>query len=340
MNVEVSIIILNYNGERFLKDCFDSVLSQTYSEFEIIFFDNNSTDESVEFVRNTYTDERIKIVQSQTNLGFAGGNNEALKHAKNDLVVLLNNDINAEPSWLGNLVSAMKEKYIVASSYVITDGIDPRYYETNGSVSYLLYNVMNIFENRSDEFYPAGSSVIFRKSEIGEPFDTDYFYYSEDVYLGLKARFMGIKIVFVEDSVIHHRGGGTNQRSSVRTFYQERNRLLNLFTFFSFSFILRISPIILLVAFNKLILAVFSKNTSFWGLLRAYFWFIIHLPDVKRKRNELKRYKLKDESEIIGYMTSKLLNHESKISKLVNNISYYYSRLCRILPIEYYQKNA
>lgn len=231
MNEPVSIIILNYNGKKYLKDCLSSVLRQSYSEFEIILFDNNSTDGSESFVRENFSDPRIRIITSNVNLGFAGGNNEALKYTNNDLIVLLNNDTKVENDWLRYLVESVKDKNTIASSFVITEGIDSRYYESNGSVSYLMYNIMNIFENREGEFYPNGCSLIFRKSEIPVPFDIDYFYYSEDLYLGLKARFMGMKVIFVKESVVHHLGGGGYSLSRDKTFYQERNRLLNLFIF-------------------------------------------------------------------------------------------------------------
>ena len=334
----VSIIILNFNGKQFLQNCFDSVLNQSCKNFEIIFFDNSSTDGSIEFVKNNFKDDRIKIIESKTNLGFAGGNNAAVKQAKNDLVVLLNNDIEADKDWLLHLVNAVKEKNTVASSYVITEGINPKYYETNGSVSYLMYNVMNIFENIEDEFYPNGCSLIFRKSEIPVPFDPDYFYYSEDLSLGLRARFMGMKVKFVKDSVIHHYGGGSSGASSMKTFYRERNRLLNLYTYFSIWFIIRLLPLISLVKTAKLFQSLFSKNVSFWGAMKAYFWFYFHIPSVLKKRKEINKIKKVPENEIIRYMTSKLLNHETPFSKFINNLSYVYSRIVGIKPIEYYQK--
>src|SRR4030095_17089374 len=107
-----------------------------------------------------------------------------------------------------------------------------------------MYNIMNIFKNPEDEFYPNGCSLIFKKSEIGEPFDSDYFYYGEDVYLGLKTRFMGMRIRFVKDSVVHHFGSGSDSASASKTFHSERNRMMNLYTFFSAGFILRLLPII------------------------------------------------------------------------------------------------
>lgn len=337
MNGPVSIIILNYNGKEFLKDCLSSVLGQSYPEFEIILFDNNSADGSESFVRESFDDPRIRQIASKVNLGFAGGNNEALKYTNHDLVVLLNNDTIVEKDWLRYLVQAVQDKNIIASSLVITKGIDPKYYESNGSVSYLMYNVMNIFENREDEFYPNGCSLIFRKSEIHEPFDSDFFYYSEDLYLGLKARFMGMKIIFVKDSVVHHVGSGAGSVSRNKTFYQERNRLLNLFIFFSPLFILKVWPYVEFICDAKQFYSLFSKRISFIGLTKAYFWLFFHIKTILRKRKEVRKFFKIDEKEVIKYMTSKIVDHETIVARFINNCSYIYSRLVGIKPIEYYR---
>lgn len=339
MSEQVSIIILNYNGKQYLKDCLSSVLSQSYADLEIILFDNGSTDGSIEYVKNEFTDERLKIAESKVNLGFAGGNNEAMKHCANDLIVLLNNDTVTEKDWLKNLVAAAAEKNIVASSFVITKGVPEKYYETNGSVSYLMYNVMNIFPEREDEFYPNGCSLIFRKSEIGLPFDPDYFYYGEDTYLGLKARFMGMNIRFVKDSVVHHLGGGSDSASSFKTFCQERNRFLNLYIFFGIGFILKMIPYITFNHTLRLLNSLFSRRRSFWGTARAYIWFYFNIPAILRKRREISQYKKINEREIIKLMSSKIFNAGTLGAGIINGISYLYSRLTGIKPIEYYVKN-
>lgn len=339
MNETVSIIILNYNGRQFLKDCFESVLSQSYQSFEIIFFDNGSADGSVEFVKQVYTDSRIKVIESKVNLGFAGGNNEALKNCSNDLIVLLNNDTKTEKDWLKYLIEAVDERNTIASSFVITQGIPPEYYETNGSVSYLMYNIMNVFENPGDEFYPNGCSLIFRKSETGEPFDSDYFYYGEDVYLGLRARFSGMKVKFVKASVVHHYGGGTSSASEKKTFYRERNRFLNLYQFFSIGFIIKMLPYISFNHITKLIVSIFSKRYSAIGLLKAYFWFYINVPLIAKKRNKLRKSFTVNEKDVIRFMSSKIFNEGSVLTKLINSISYIYSRMVGIKPVEYYRKN-
>ncbi|MCI0715282.1 MAG: glycosyltransferase family 2 protein [Chlorobi bacterium] len=339
MTEPVSIIMLNYNGKQYLKDSISSVLSQSYKDFELIIFDNASTDGSVEFIKNSFNDSRIKIIESEINFGFAWGNNSALKNCPNDLIVLLNNDTKAEKEWLYHLIQVMNEPKTIGSSFVITEGVPEKYYISNGSVSYLMYNIMNVFENTEDEFYPNGCSIIFRKSEIREPFDNDYFYYSEDVYLGLKARFMGIKIKFVKKSVVHHYGGGSKSLNREKTFYQERNRLLNLYLFFSPGFIIRVLPY---VAFNhnfKLLISFFSGKYSLIGLLKAYLWFYINIPTIIKKRKALKKFKTVKEKDVVKFISSKVFNDESLIEKTINRISYLYSRIAGIKPVEFYQKN-
>lgn len=69
-NKLISIVVVNWNGMRWLKKCLDSLLGQTYENFEIIFVDNASTDESLDFINNNYKDERIKIVKSEKILDF------------------------------------------------------------------------------------------------------------------------------------------------------------------------------------------------------------------------------------------------------------------------------
>lgn len=340
MSEPVSIIILNYNGKQFLKECLRSVLKQSYSNFEIIFYDNNSSDGSTEFVKNEFSDSRIKIISADKNTGFAGGNNEALKHCSNDLIVLLNNDTIVHKEWLLKLAEAMKEPLTIASSFVRTKGISEKYYETNGSVSYLMYNIMNIFPDIEDEFYPNGCSVIFRKSEIGEPFDSDYFYYGEDVYLGLKARFMGMNVKFVKDSIVEHFGGGSPSAGSFKTFCMERNRFLNLYIFFSGWFIIRMLPYITLNHTTKTIYSLFSKKYSTIGLIKAYLWFYVNIPAVLRKRKAIAGIKIKNEKDIIKYISSKIVNEGSAAAGIINKLSYYYSRLTGIRPIEYFQKRA
>lgn len=101
----VSVIIVNYNGARYLPACLDALLAQTYpsNHFEVIVSDNGSTDGSLELLRGHYV--WVRLLANQHNLGFASGNNVAIKIARGEYIVLLNNDTIPSPTWLENLVN-------------------------------------------------------------------------------------------------------------------------------------------------------------------------------------------------------------------------------------------
>ena len=104
--MKASVIVLSWNGKEYLPACLDAVLSQDYSDFEVIVVDNGSTDGSSELVRERYPE--VRLLENDRNLGFAGGNNVGLRAANGDVLVLLNQDTQAEAGWLAALVSAIE----------------------------------------------------------------------------------------------------------------------------------------------------------------------------------------------------------------------------------------
>ncbi len=122
-------------------------MDQSFTDFEIIFVDNNSSDGSVEFVEGNFTPDKIKLFKTGKNLGFAGGNNFGLKHCIGEYIVLLNNDTVVEKDWLKNLIECLKtdDQTGIAQSLVITEGIPAKYYEKNGTINLLGHNIMEVF---------------------------------------------------------------------------------------------------------------------------------------------------------------------------------------------------
>ncbi len=334
-NPFVSVIILNFNGMEFLDACIRSVLAQAYSPFEVLVVDNNSTDGSRAFIAKTFPD--VRLIISEENLGFAGGNNLGVLRAKGDLVVLLNNDTTVEPGWLVELVKAMQpEDVAVASSFVRTKGIPERYYERNGSINLIGHNVMRVFESPTDLFYAGGTAMIFKRSLIGLPFDDSYFAYSEDVYCSLRARFMGYRIRHVPESVVHHEGGGTSRRtpSSRLTMLQERNRLLNMILFFSWWTLVRSIPFLAANVLVKTLLAILTSRYSLTGILRSYSWFLMHPRWILRKRRSLREEFHRDERDVLSLMTAWLTNGESTAARAINRVAVIYCRLVGLRTIE------
>ncbi len=102
----VSVVVLNYNGLRFLDGCLGSLARLDYprDRYEVVLVDNVSRDGSVEIAEKRYPG--VRVVRNERNLGFAGGNNVALRSAAADYVALLNNDTSVDSHWLSRLVEA------------------------------------------------------------------------------------------------------------------------------------------------------------------------------------------------------------------------------------------
>ena len=342
---KVSILILNYNGRQYLKDCLDSVLAQVYPEFEIILFDNASSDGSVDFIKSHYDDNRIKIITSDINLGFAGGNNAAYCHAEGEYIVLLNNDTVTENGWLVELVAALNKdaRTGMAQSLVITEGIPLKYYKRNGTVNLLGHNIMEVFDIGEDGtgeiFLAGGCSLIIRKEladRLGGLFPEEYFAYSEDTYLSFKVKFAGYKIVHTSSSVVRHKGGATTKkyRNSFITFYQERNRILNFLIFFSAGFRIKYIFLLLLNLKLKILYSLFSGKYSVAGIIKAYFWICSHGKWIRKKRKELDAYKTTGEKEVLKMLSGRYANGNNLWEKYINFITLAYLKIVNIKTIE------
>jgi GT2 family glycosyltransferase len=341
----VSIIIVNYNGKDLIKDCLDSVLSQVFIDFELVIVDNGSTDDSINFIKSNFIDKRIKIVESDKNLGFAGGNNLGFKNTSGDYIVLLNNDTVVDKDWLKYLYELINsdETIGIAQSLVITEGIPSRYYEKNGTVNLLGHNIMEVFNIGEDSigeiFQATGCSLIIRRSlldDIGGLFLDEYFAYAEDTFLCFKVKFFGKRIMHTSKSLVQHRGNATfkKQKSSSLYFYQERNRLLNFFLFFNKSFLIKYIPYLIFNFFIKLFASLFEKKYSAIGLIRAYFWLTTHYKWIEEKRDELNKLKKVDEKEVLKFLSCKIFNGDNFLERVINYFSLVYCKLTRIFVRE------
>ncbi len=320
-------------------------MAQSYQNFEIIFVDNNSADESFRYVSENYAIEKIRIVRSEMNLGFAGGNNLGYKHCTGEYVVLLNNDTITDRDWLKYLIDCLESEPNtgMAQSLVLTEGIPAKYYEKNGTVNLLGHNIMEFFEIGSNGigeiFLASGCSLIIRRKlveEIGGLFPDEYFAYAEDTYLCFKVKFRGLKILHTSKSVVHHIGGGTSEgkKPSSMYYYQERNRLLNFLLFFSGGFVIRYVPYLLVNFVMKLITSVFSSKYSAGQLVKAYAWIPANIGWIINKRSELNSIKTADEKYVLGYLTSRLFNGNNIPEKIFNFTSLLYCKITFIRIIE------
>jgi GT2 family glycosyltransferase len=342
----ISIIILNYNGKGLLKNCVDSVLKQTYQDFEVIILDNGSSDGSYEFLTANYSDiSNIKIIHINRNLGFAEGNNYALSFTQGEYIVLLNNDTVVDTNWLGELYYAITTIHNagIVQSLVITQGVPEKYYTKNGTLNLFGNNIMEVFNIGTDgigEILQAnGCSLIFPKKilkEVQGLFVSEYFAYAEDSFFSLKVKFAGYNIYHNSKSLVKHIGSSTTKKAKVSytTFLQERNRILNFLILFSSSFLIKYIPLLFVNLTLKLAYSIVSPRLAPAGILRAYLWIFLNLRWVFQQRRKYRLIKKVTDNEVLKYISGKVSNDNNIVSRILNKIILSYCKLTNIKVLE------
>ena len=230
-----SVLIVNYNGGAYLQAALDSLKTQTVRDFEVICVDNNSTDGSADNLDTTGL-PAWRLIRSNTNLGFAAGNNLAARQASGEWLSLLNPDAVAAPDWLERIVAGMERhpdcNVFACAQYMLED---PQRLDGAGD-AYLVFGIpwRGAFERPATElpaegtcFSPCGASAVFRRETFLKHggYDERFFCYCEDVDLGYRMQLSGEDCIFLPDARISHKGSGTSGAGSYfTTFHGNRNR--------------------------------------------------------------------------------------------------------------------
>jgi GT2 family glycosyltransferase len=231
-NNKVSIIIVNWNGERFLKGCLGALSGQTYANYEIILVDNGSSDNSVCFTRENFPE--VKLVALRENTGFTGGNAAGLEVAVGDFVALVNNDARPEKTWLENLIQPMlgdrtigicASKIIFENPQILNSAGDGLTTAGVGFNRGLGQNTAQ-FDTPEPVFGACGAAVLYRRRMLDEIgfLDEDFFLYDEDTDLNFRAQLAGWKCIYVPTAVAYHVANATSRRlSDLHVYYHTRN---------------------------------------------------------------------------------------------------------------------
>jgi GT2 family glycosyltransferase len=249
----VTVALLSWNGRRHLESCLDALDRQLDPgiSWEIAILDNGSTDGTWEWLEREWPRDRrlgatgsgrIRMLRSETNLGFCAGNNLLVEATEADAVVFLNNDTRPEPDWLGSITAALAGAApdVAAVSGLIVDWEGERLDFAEGVMTFDGHAFQRHYHRalREVELPAEGSELLFacggnmavRRSSFLEAgrFDDRYFAYLEDVDLGWRLGSGGERVVLARHARVHHRSLATSEMLGTwnRGYLFERNAFL------------------------------------------------------------------------------------------------------------------
>lgn len=205
----LTIIVVSWNARAFLGDCLASLLAQDYPAFKVVLVDNASTDGSADWVRRQFP--AVHVIENERNVGFAAGNNVALRRADTELVVLANPDITAPPDWLRHLILPMLSDPTIAVTGCKVFYPDNRLQHAGGIIRPPLATAAyrgaqqpdtGQFDVMTDVDYVIGAALAMRRS-LGL-FDEGYFLYYEEADLCARARRAAQRVVYVPQACLTH----------------------------------------------------------------------------------------------------------------------------------------
>jgi hypothetical protein len=332
----VSVIVLNWNGRRFLEKCLGSLLNQDYPNFEVLLVDNGSSDGSVEFAQSKFGENpNVRVIALRNNYGFSKGNNIGIKYAQGKYVIVLNNDTEVKPNFITELVKVAEVDETIGS-------VSCKILQYDGNLWYgqcfthsgfiVPFFTQSILKTTLVEFYEhfslnlanSGCAVLYRKELISkiEGFDEDFWSDWEDYDLGYRINLAGFKSVYIPIPLVLHVGGGSFGLPPERLVRMYRNMLLtyvknyelrNLVTRFPlFLFVLlpifHVGWLVHRLCFS---LRAFDKRNGIWyffSLMKAYIQFISKLKIFYAKRYKIMNLrKVSDEqiflnTQVIGVL--------------------------------------
>ncbi len=245
-NPSVAVVILNWNGKDFLEQYLPPLLKTNYDNFEIIVADNGSTDESLITLKHKFP--TIKIIDLESNHGFAKGYNLANQQIDSDYLVLLNSDVEVTDNWIDPIIKMMeKDKSIAAAQPKVLAQARKTHFEyagaSGGWLDVLGYpfcrgRILGTVEADNGQynsiqevFWATGAALFIRPHLFNslDGFDESFFAHMEEIDLCWRLKRAGYKIMANPESVVYHVGGGTlDYQSPKKTFLNFRNSLFML----------------------------------------------------------------------------------------------------------------
>lgn len=326
---EVSIVVLNFNGKEHLRKCLKSLRNQSYKSYEAIVSDNNSSDGSQEMVEKEFPEARL--IRNKHNYGVSKGYNIGVAAAKGKYVATLANDMILDKDWIKEAAKALKkdEKAAAAGSFI--QNKEGGYYKGERCYGFymgMLGNPLTLHEEKPGYIF-GPSGAIIKKDITGLPYDEDFFYSGDEIYLGWKVLLMGYNTAQANKAKLFHEGRvSVSAVSEFAEYHAEKDKYLNLLIFYGTSTLIKLLPLIILNMIVTSLLSTFRLRLHI--RLKAYGWLLLNAGKVLQKRIAMQRIRKVGDKEVFKYIGARVPYNLGALRGFINNLLLLYCFLLRI----------
>lgn len=296
----ISIIIPNYNGKHHLKTCFDSLRNQSFRDFEIILVDNASSDDSINFTNENYSE--VRIIKLNYNTGFAKAVNEGIKRSNSEFILLLNNDTECDREFLTEMMKGVVEETVGSVACKMLNFDDRNFIDDAGDFIKLKgspyargYEERDIGQYNDSGFIfgaCAGAALYRRKifDEIGF-FDEDFFAYYEDVDLSFRMQLSGYKCFYNPKAVCYHKRGSTSgAKSGFQTMLCEKNLIAVRIKNYPAALFFKCLPYFMFVRVKRYYIFLTRHSFELFACaVKGFFKGLIEIPKSLKKRRAVQK---------------------------------------------------
>lgn len=305
--MKIAVVILNWNGVKLLEQFLPSVIKYS-PEATIYVADNASSDTSVEYLKNHFSE--VKIIQNKDNFGFAKGYNEALQFVEEEIYALVNSDIEVTENWLKPIIALFQnEPQTAIIQPKILDFKNKEYFEYAGAgggfidkyaFPFCRGRIFDTLEKDNGQyndtttiFWASGACFFIRKDIYRSlnGFDSDFFAHQEEIDLCWRALNNNHIIKYCGQSTVYHVGGATlDTGNHKKTFLNFRNSLWMMLKNLPLS---KLFPVLFVrlaldgVAGIRFLMQ--GKPKHLWAVLQSHFYFYLYLPKFLKKRSLLQK---------------------------------------------------
>lgn len=317
----ISVVIPNFNGEKFLVRCLNSVLAEKRKAYEVVIVDDGSTDSSVKLVKEL-TSSRVKLIENKKNIGAAEARNIGVKNSQGKYLLFLDNDTKIKKGWFDEVVRFFKEnkKAGLAQAKILKMGTNKFDCAGNylGPFGFLIEPARGAADqgqfDQEDKIFAAKSAAMLARRKVFEKlggFDADYKIFWEDTDLSWRTWLFGFELLFAPKIVVWHAYGtkekGMTPYGQNQVYYRGcKNTIASLIKNLGRKRLAFILPVNL-GCWLILAIGFFLRLEIRTGLsiVKGVLWNIIYFPQTLRKRKKIQAKRKISDQELLTLVGAK-----------------------------------